>query len=134
MTAGAAAAAGLVAGLLAASLLAGCGDTVERRATTPLPTLPVPRTAPSQPAEPSPKPDPKPSPEPSPESTQHPAPAPTPTPPQAPGAETGTVPPPWLGDRSLVVFVETPGLSPEAVIALLHLARRDTRPHVLVRT
>jgi D-alanyl-D-alanine carboxypeptidase len=26
---------------------------------------------------------------------------PTPTPPQTPGAETGTVPPPWLGDRVL---------------------------------
>ena len=36
-------------------------------------------------------------------------------------------------DRSLVVFVETGGLSGEAVVALLWLAGRDTRPHIVVR-
>jgi DNA-binding NtrC family response regulator len=41
--------------------------------------------------------------------------------------------PAWLDDRSLVVFVETP-LSGTAVLALLHLAQRDARPHVLVRS
>jgi DNA-binding NtrC family response regulator len=41
--------------------------------------------------------------------------------------------PPWLQDRSLVVFVELPGLSGETVLALLRLAQRDSRPHVLVR-
>jgi DNA-binding NtrC family response regulator len=41
--------------------------------------------------------------------------------------------PPWLEDRSLVVFAETPSLSGDAVVALLRLARRDIRPHVLVR-
>ena len=42
--------------------------------------------------------------------------------------------PAWLHDRSLVVFLETRGLSPQATLALLRLAQRDTRPHVLVRT
>jgi DNA-binding NtrC family response regulator len=41
--------------------------------------------------------------------------------------------PSWLEDRTLVVFAEAPGLSGDAVLALLRLARRDTRPHVLVR-
>ncbi len=41
--------------------------------------------------------------------------------------------PSWLQDRSLVVFVEVPGLSGETVLALLRLAQRDSRPHVLVR-
>jgi DNA-binding NtrC family response regulator len=41
--------------------------------------------------------------------------------------------PSWLEDRTLVVFAETPGLSGDALLALLRLARRDTRPHVLVR-
>jgi DNA-binding NtrC family response regulator len=41
--------------------------------------------------------------------------------------------PAWLEDRSLVVFVEAPGLSGDAVLALLMLAQRDSRPHVLVR-
>ncbi len=41
--------------------------------------------------------------------------------------------PAWLADRSLVVFVEAPGLSGDAVLALLMLAQRDSRPHVLVR-
>ena len=40
----------------------------------------------------------------------------------------------WLDDRSLVIFAQAPGLSGEAVVALLRLARRDERPHVLVRT
>jgi DNA-binding NtrC family response regulator len=42
--------------------------------------------------------------------------------------------PPWLADRSLVVFADAPGLSGDAVLALLRLAQRDTRPHVLVRS
>ena len=42
--------------------------------------------------------------------------------------------PGWLQDRSLVVFAATPGLSPDAVLALLKLSRADSRPHVLVRT
>lgn len=42
--------------------------------------------------------------------------------------------PSWLADRSLVLFVDVPGLPKEASVALLHLARRDARPHVLVRT
>ena len=42
--------------------------------------------------------------------------------------------PVWLAERSLVVFAETSGLSGDAVLALLRLAQRDTRPHVLVRT
>jgi transcriptional regulator with GAF, ATPase, and Fis domain len=42
--------------------------------------------------------------------------------------------PSWLVDRSLVVFVSTPGLTGEGAVALLRLARRDLRPHLLVRT
>ena len=42
--------------------------------------------------------------------------------------------PTWLKDRSLVIFTETPGLSSNAVVALLRLSQRDTRPHSLVRT
>jgi DNA-binding NtrC family response regulator len=42
--------------------------------------------------------------------------------------------PPWLVDRSLVLFVGVPGLSKDASLVLLHLARRDARPHVVVRT
>jgi len=42
--------------------------------------------------------------------------------------------PVWLVDRSLVIFTETPGLSGDATVALLRLAQRDTRPHVLVRS
>ncbi len=41
--------------------------------------------------------------------------------------------PAWLDDRSLVVFADMPGLSGDAVLALLRLARRDARPHILVR-
>ncbi len=40
----------------------------------------------------------------------------------------------WMTDRSLVIFAEAPGLSGVAVVGLLRLAQRDTRPHVLVRT
>lgn len=42
--------------------------------------------------------------------------------------------PAWLDDRSVVIFVEAPGLSGDAVLALLRLAQRDARPHVLVRS
>ena len=42
--------------------------------------------------------------------------------------------PPWMADRSVVVFVDATGVSEDAALALLHLARRDARPHVLVRT
>jgi hypothetical protein len=89
--------AALVAGLLAAGLLAGCGGPIERRTTTPLPTLPAPRPEASQPVEPTPSPNPKPNPKP----TQEPAPVPAPTPTRAPEAHIGAVPPPWLGDRVL---------------------------------
>jgi DNA-binding NtrC family response regulator len=41
--------------------------------------------------------------------------------------------PAWLADRSLVVFADMPGLSGDAALALLRLARRDARPHILVR-
>jgi DNA-binding NtrC family response regulator len=39
-----------------------------------------------------------------------------------------------VADRSLVIFTEASGLSGDATVALLHLARRDARPHVLVRS
>jgi DNA-binding NtrC family response regulator len=39
-----------------------------------------------------------------------------------------------IADRSLVVFLDPDGVSSDAVVALLRLARRDTRPHILVRT
>jgi DNA-binding NtrC family response regulator len=42
--------------------------------------------------------------------------------------------PQWLADRSLVLFVDVPGLPKAAAVALLALARRDARPHVVVRT
>ena len=67
----------LVAGLLAAGLLVGCGDQGERRTTTPLPSIPRDRPT-----------DVSPSVKPAPTSK-----APTPVP--------GTVPPPWLGSRVL---------------------------------
>jgi DNA-binding NtrC family response regulator len=41
---------------------------------------------------------------------------------------------PWLADRSLVVFADTPGLTGDDTLALLRLARRDLRPHIVVRT
>jgi hypothetical protein len=66
----------LVAGVLAAGLLVGCGGQAERRATTP-PSPGDSRAETSPPVEPTPTP------------TRRPAPAP------------GTVPPPWLGSRVL---------------------------------
>lgn len=42
--------------------------------------------------------------------------------------------PGWLVDRSLVLFAGTPGLSGDAALMLLRLARRDARPHVLVQS
>jgi DNA-binding NtrC family response regulator len=39
-----------------------------------------------------------------------------------------------IADRSLVVFLGSTGLSGESVVALLKLAQRDIRPHVLVRS
>ncbi|HXG88246.1 MAG TPA: sigma 54-interacting transcriptional regulator [Vicinamibacterales bacterium] len=42
--------------------------------------------------------------------------------------------PTGLANRSLVIFAEAPGLSGDAVVALVKLAQRDARPHVLVRT
>jgi hypothetical protein len=89
----------LVAGLLAASLLAGCGEQSERRAIPPLPTL-APRerggdTTP--PARPTRKPGPDP--------TQAPSHEPGPGADEAvgrpPAPVSGTVPPPWLGKRVL---------------------------------
>lgn len=99
----------LVAGLLAASLLVGCGDEGERRAIPPLPTVPANRgVEPRTPVQPSRKPDAP--------STREPSQGPDRQPPQGPGAEpgqqsgvppsqpahsSGTVPPPWLGTRAL---------------------------------
>lgn len=100
-------AAALVAGLLAASVLAGCGDQPERRAITPLPTIPqegAPQTSP--PASPSQKPNQPPHKTPSPPAapgtpaTPHIPPTPGPSATPATPA-TGTVPPPWLGHRVL---------------------------------
>jgi D-alanyl-D-alanine carboxypeptidase len=77
----------IAAGLLAACLLAGCGGQAERRAITPLPTVPSQRIDESAtPVPPTPSP------------TRAPRPTPTRTP--APTA-AGTVPPPWLGHRVL---------------------------------
>lgn len=42
--------------------------------------------------------------------------------------------PSWTLDRSLVLFALTPGLSGDAVLALIQVARRDVRPHVVVRS
>ena len=42
--------------------------------------------------------------------------------------------PPWAADRSLVIFVTVPSDISAAAVTLLHIARRDARPHVLVRT
>ena len=42
--------------------------------------------------------------------------------------------PAWSADRSLVIFIEVPSVSKECALLLLRLARRDARPHVLVRT
>lgn len=77
----------LAAGLLAACLLAGCGGQAERRAITPLPTVP------GQSIEESATPvRPTPSPTRAPRPTTTRAPAPT---------AAGTVPPSWLGHRVL---------------------------------
>jgi DNA-binding NtrC family response regulator len=39
-----------------------------------------------------------------------------------------------MADRSVVVFADAAAASRDAALALVHLARRDARPHVLVRT
>jgi D-alanyl-D-alanine carboxypeptidase len=77
----------LAAGLLAVCLLAGCGGQAERRAITPLPT--VPGQSLEESATPV-RPTSSPTRTPRPATTQ--APAPT---------AAGTVPPPWLGHRVL---------------------------------
>jgi DNA-binding NtrC family response regulator len=41
--------------------------------------------------------------------------------------------PPWIDNRSLVIFADVPAQTKDATLALLQLARRDARPHVLVR-
>ena len=41
--------------------------------------------------------------------------------------------PPWLGDRSLVIFACEGYLPGPAAVALLRLATRDQRPHLIVR-
>jgi DNA-binding NtrC family response regulator len=41
--------------------------------------------------------------------------------------------PAWLEDRSLVIFVSEHYLPGSSVVALLRLARRDQRPHLMVR-
>jgi D-alanyl-D-alanine carboxypeptidase len=84
----------LVAGLLAASLLAGCGEQSERRAIPPLPTVPSdPGTETSQPVKPPRKPRQP--------SSQGPTRQPRQGASQPPAPATGTVPPPWLGERVL---------------------------------
>ncbi|MGH3335954.1 MAG: M15 family metallopeptidase [Nocardioides sp.] len=72
----------LVAGLLTAGLLAGCGDQAERRATTPIPSIPGDRRTETSP-------------------TDKPSSRPSPTPSQSPAPAPGTTPPPWLGSRML---------------------------------
>lgn len=96
----------LVAGLLAAGLLAGCGNEGERRAITPVPTIPgasLSRAA--QPTNPTKEPNQPPSRTPGgPSSTAEPdTPSPaTPDTSDEPSSPAGaTVPPPWLGDRVL---------------------------------
>ena len=42
--------------------------------------------------------------------------------------------PAWLADRSCALFVDVPAVSRHAATLLLELARRDARPHVLIRT
>ena len=49
-------------------------------------------------------------------------------------ADRGPRLPRWLAHRSLALFVDIPAMSKDAAVTLLHLARRDARPHVLVRT
>lgn len=96
-----------VAGLLAAGLLAGCGDGGERRAIPPLPTVPADRGVESRPSAKPPRPPsqtptrrPDPAPTTAPPGAPGPAP-PTPEPAQPPQAAPATVPPPWLGTRVL---------------------------------
>jgi hypothetical protein len=88
----------LVAGLLAAGLLAGCGEQSERRAITPVPTIPRDRgTETSPPVRPTGKPSPAPSEGPTRQPSQGPAPGAS----QPPAPASGTAPPPWLGERVL---------------------------------
>ena len=95
-------AAALVAGLLTAGLLAGCGDQSERRTTTPVPTIPdPPRSQANTPGKASPTTSPKPNSTPTPTPSSPRSPTPTPTPTRSPASAAGTVPPPWLGNRVL---------------------------------
>lgn len=41
--------------------------------------------------------------------------------------------PSWLKERSLVIFATDARLSPDATLALFHLATKDSRPHLIVR-
>ncbi|HEU5455210.1 MAG TPA: M15 family metallopeptidase [Nocardioides sp.] len=97
----------LAAGLLAASLLAGCGNQAERRSITPLPTIPGDSaTRADQPVQPTPKPNENPSRTPSRSPTPSvPVTPPSPATPDAPatpdGVAAGKAPPPWLGHRVL---------------------------------
>jgi DNA-binding NtrC family response regulator len=52
----------------------------------------------------------------------------------APDDHRRTPLPPWVADRSLVIFADVPPGTGAAAVTLLHLARRDARPHVIVRT
>ena len=104
----------LVAGLLAAGLLAGCGTEGERRAIPPLPTVPADRgVGPGTPVRPSREPEEPTTRGPGAESSQGTGDQPGQGPGQQPGQQpdpgpaqprtqaTGTVPPPWLGHRVL---------------------------------
>jgi DNA-binding NtrC family response regulator len=42
--------------------------------------------------------------------------------------------PPWLRDRSLVLFLDVAHFSKDSALTLLHIAGLDARPHILVRT
>jgi D-alanyl-D-alanine carboxypeptidase len=79
---------------MASSLLAGCGGQGERRAITPLPTVPGEHLSEATPKG-------KPTPTPTRAPSQQPTPTPTQPPAQPPAPASGTVPPPWLGDRVL---------------------------------
>jgi len=89
----------IVAGLLAAGLLAGCGERSERRAITPLPTIPrvqngetIPPARPTT-RKPSHSPSHAPTSEPGSESGEEAS--------EPPATATGAAPPPWLGKRVL---------------------------------